>query len=457
MSESDFLQADYSIPAAVPEDLTPGFLVAFEDEAAALSQFADGAGIQQVAHSRDYERETLELSDREDRDVIVFDELGVALVTVDPERAQRGMGIASASSGMTNAEPEPIFYALSDFGLPPEATAYLRGYNDAVNHLQAQLTGLFPSQPGVESAAVFSDSSASTWGLMATEVMSSKLSGDGVKVAVLDTGMDLNHPDFAGRSIVSQSFIPGQAVDDRNGHGTHCIGTACGPRNPGIGPRYGVAYEAEIFAGKVLSNQGSSLGRSTIAGIEWALRRGCDIISMSLGGRVSPGEGFSPAFERVGRQAMRNNCLIVAAAGNESDRRRGQIEPVGSPANCPSFMAVAAVDSQMRVANFSNGGINRDGRVDIAGPGVAIYSSAPDSPAAPLQPPFFRRWSNRYDTIGGTSMATPHVSGIAALYRQANPSLSASQLWRLITSTASPLPIPSRDVGAGLVQAPTGC
>ena len=455
MTQSNPINADYYIPANVPEELTPGFLVAFEEgtEAAALSQLADGAGIRQVAHSRDYTDQASNLAGDSNQDVLVFDELGIALVTVDPDRTRRGTDVSIASSSMTDAEPEPIFFASNDFNLSPESVAYMQGFSDGASSLRQGMTGSPSEGSDIEGIASFSDSDESTWGLKATEVDVSTLSGRGVKVAVLDTGMDLNHPDFVGRTIVSKSFIPGEAVDDRNGHGTHCIGTACGSRNPRIGPRYGVAYEAEIYVGKVLSNRGSSVGRSTLAGIEWAIGQGCDIISMSLSGRVLPGQRFSRVFERAGQVAMLRNCLIIAAAGNDSDRAGSSIQPVGSPANCPSIMAVAAIRSNLGIANFSNGGINRDGRVDIAGPGVNIYSSAPDSPAATPQPPFFIKWPNRYHSINGTSMATPHVSGIATLYRQANPSLSADQLWRLLISSCAPLPLlSSRDVGAGLVK-----
>jgi subtilisin family serine protease len=131
--------------------------------------------------------------------------------------------------------------------------------------------------------------------------------------------------------------------------------------------------------------------------------------------------------------------LVIAAAGNDS-HRPGDIEPVGRPANCQSIMAVAAVDVNMQIAFFSNGSINAGGgSVDIAGPGVDVRSSW-------LMP-------QRYNTISGTSMATPHVSGIAALWLEAQQ-LSASMLWAKLTQSAKRLGLASSDVGSGLVQAP---
>ena len=149
---------------------------------------------------------------------------------------------------------------------------------------------------------------------------------------------------------------------------------------------------------------------------------------------------------------MRLGTLIVAAAGNDSRRSQGQIKPISSPANCPSIMAVAAVDGSLNTADFSNAAINTDAAIDIAGPGVQVYSSGPE-PAPTPQPPFFRQWTAGHDTISGTSMATPHVSGVLALLRQEFPDLTPAEIWRLLTSRARALPQPAIDVGAGLVQA----
>lgn len=287
----------------------------------------------------------------------------------------------------------------------------------------------------------FQDNSDRTWGVAATGAETSPMTGAGIKLAVLDTGLDFHHPDYDGRAIVEQSFVAGESAQDGQGHGTHCCGTAAGQSpNPAV-PRYGVAPEAELHVGKVLNNQGSGRERDILSGMLWAIRAGCEVISMSLGRAVQPGERPSLAYERMGQLALNSGSLIVAASGNDSARRFGFIAPVGAPANSQSIMAVAALDPDLAVADFSCGGINPGGgEVDIAGPGVEVFSSVP--------------LPRRYRSLQGTSMACPHVAGVAALWAQSDPSLRGTSLWQRLVGTATGLPLPARDVGAGLVQAP---
>jgi subtilisin family serine protease len=287
----------------------------------------------------------------------------------------------------------------------------------------------------------FVDTDAATWGLRATGAAASGLTGEGIRVCVLDTGIDLGHPDFADRAITHRSFVQGEGVEDGNSHGTHCAGIATGAQPKGNVPRYGVAPGAMLHVGKVLSNAGAGRERDIIAGMLWAIGAGCEVISMSLGRAVREGEAPSPDYERIGVAALRKGSLIVAAAGNESARRYGHIAPVGAPANSASIMAVAALDQRLGVAEFSCGGLNpAGGEVDIAGPGVGVFSSVPRPEV--------------YKVLRGTSMACPHVAGLAALLAQSDAGLRGRALWERLTATARKLPLPGRDVGAGLAVAP---
>ena len=161
---------------------------------------------------------------------------------------------------------------------------------------------------------------------------------------------------------------------------------------------------------------------------------------MSLGAPVAVGQPYSQIYEQVAKRALAAGTLIIAAAGNDSHRPTS-IAPVSHPANCPSVMAVAAIDAQIQIAFFSNGGLNpQGGQVDIAGPGVAVRSAWPRP--------------TLYNTISGTSMATPHAAGVAALLAEANRTARGSALGALLLQGARRLSLPSRDVGSGLIQAP---
>ncbi len=421
-------QPSFPIPATAQADRTTGrYIITFREDSVTegLALLSDQAGIMGLASAADFPDSALDLSELEAAGGAVFPTLGIAVVTLDEGAFSSVMTSAGEDSAILAIEPESTFYAIED-----ELSAdYLRGYRDAVDNLYDKATTT--ELAGIEPQQCFADDIGSTWGLKATKVMNSLLTGSGMKVAVLDTGMDLLHPDFVGRSIVSQSFVPGEGVQDGQGHGTHCIGTACGFKDLN-GRRYGVAHKSTIYVGKVLSNAGSGASAWILAGMEWAIANGCQVISMSLG-NTNPKQSI--AYENVGRRALQNGCLIVAAAGNHGPGT------VGQPANSPSIMAVAALDNCVQVPAFSSpSGISTGAKVNIAAPGVKVYSSLPMD-------------KGRYAAYNGTSMATPHVAGIAALYAESTGKRGA-QLWQLLTSHAMALPLPSDRVGSGLVQAP---
>ena len=364
---------------------------------------------------------------------VLLDEIGVAVLGAQQDQHSALVRAAAEAPHVLALERERRVYALDSVA----SVDYLRGYRDGVNQLTA--IALEESAGAAEVLArPLVDESRATWGLQAIRALESAFTGKDVRVCILDTGVDTAHPDLAAHIAKTESFIPGQ-LEDGHGHGTHCTGTAFGPREPQVLPRYGVAGGTEVFVGKVLSDEGSGADRGILAGINWAITEGCRVISMSLGAPTRIGDTFSRVYETVAQRAMRKGTLIVAAAGNESNRP-SRVAPVSHPANCPSILAVAALDSELRVARFSCGGLNPDGgQVDIAAPGVDVYSSWP--------PAGYRR-------LQGTSMATPHVAGVVALLAEAHPQASAAELWQMLVTSARRLPLPATDVGAGLVQAP---
>lgn len=283
--------------------------------------------------------------------------------------------------------------------------------------------------PNMRSSEVpCQDSPKHTWGLHATGVLDCEYTGKGTRLCILDTGFDSKHPDFKGRKVTTESFIRGESSEDGHGHGTHCMGTAGGYKNA-EGKRYGIAYEAELFAGKVLSNSGGGSDTSILGGIEWALQNNCHIISLSLGNMC---EEYDPVYEQAARKCLDNDCLMICAAGNH---RPGT---VGQPANSPSAMAVGAVNDKLELAYFSCGSGKYPGsEVDVVAPGVDVYSSLP---------------GGEYGSWSGTSMATPHVAGLAALYVEMGL-LGVDIMSELYLSCKS-VDIPVQDAGWGLAVAP---
>ena len=395
--------------------MTGRYIVTYKEDAtsAGLESFRS-AGVRTV-DARDFDSQSVTMQDVGDADALVLPEIGVAVVT--------GAGIGSL--GLSTAEAvasdspvaivEPEYFAFAD-----DTIEYLRGFRAAVDRIAIDLGA--QGQRAIEDE-LDAEVLGATWGLNACRVPQSTRSGAGIRVAILDTGLDLTHPDFAGRPIASASFV-GQPVQDLYGHGTHCTGTACGTRTPpGTTPRYGIAFGGSIFIGKVLSNTGSGSSASVLAGMNWAIANNCQVISMSLGSQ-SP---VQAAYTQAGQTALSRGLLIVAAAGNFSIT-------TGAPANSPTIMSVASLDPNLTPSSFSN-----FGKIEIAGPGRDVFSSWP----MPV----------RYKTISGTSMATPHVAGCAALLAQTNPLLRGQALWNRLRATCRPLPLPVNRVGSGLVQA----
>lgn len=229
------------------------------------------------------------------------------------------------------------------------------------------------------------------WGVTKLNVLEAHkvTRGKGVKICVEDTGLDYTHPDF-GEVPQSRmkSFVPGQSVMDVQGHGSHCTG-----RVAARGVNHGVAPEAEIWAAKVLGNDGGGRVDWIAAGIDWATASGVDVISLSLGGSGQDSY-IPPAFAR----AEAAGVIIVAATGNS-----GPADPsMNYPGGYKQALGTAALDKFLNVARFSSRGANTFWCL----PGVDVVSQYPGGRQAPMS---------------GTSMATPHGAGLAALWIAANP------------------------------------
>lgn len=235
--------------------------------------------------------------------------------------------------------------------------------------------------------------------------------GEESTVAIVDTGIDYDHPDLQERftGVSGVSFISNDPYDD-NGHGTHVAGIVAGKKT-------GVAPETKLYAVKVLDEEGSGSEIDVLKGVEWAIEQGVDVINLSLGSEASSG-----AEQALISEAAKRGIAVCAAAGNDGS-------PIYNyPGSCDGAIGVAAIDREKNRASFSN----YNDCVDLSAPGVAVYSTWP---------------GGGYETLSGTSMATPCVSGAAALLHRL-PNKTAEQI---LKETAEKLG-DSDEYGAGLIN-----
>lgn len=281
---------------------------------------------------------------------------------------------------------------------------------------------------GVQTLTLELENSASVVHIGAPAAHSSGFKGQGIRVAVVDTGVDYRHPDLAHACRGGYDFVNNDPdpMDD-NGHGTHVAGVLVA-RSDGVGV-VGVAPDAELYALKVLDRSGVGYWSDVIAALEWAMDNGIHIVNMSLGG------GGSEALAAACQAACDRGLLLVAAAGNGG----AGLDTVIAPARYPSVIAVAATDLTDVRATFSATGES----IELAAPGVGVYSCLPGS---------------GYGSMSGTSMACPHVAGAAALVWSGNPTWTGRDVRSSLRSTALDLGPAGRDneSGYGRVRTPGG-
>ncbi|MFF4977709.1 S8 family serine peptidase [Streptomyces sp. NPDC001083] len=275
---------------------------------------------------------------------------------------------------------------------------------------------------------VHADLADSTAQIGAPQVWAGGDTGQGVDVAVLDTGVDAGHSDLADRVADRRSFVPDQNTDDHFGHGTHVASIIAGTGAASGGKEKGVAPGARLDIGKVLDDSGSGQTSWVLAGMEWAaVDQHAKVVNMSLGDGIAS-DGTDPLSQAVDTLSAETGALFVVAAGNA-----GAPDTISAPGAATDALTVGAVDSGDSVADFSSQGPRVDGALkpEITAPGVGIL-------AANSQ--FDGNGEGAYQTMSGTSMATPHVAGAAALLAAAHPDLTGGQLKDLLTSSSRQTP-----------------
>ncbi|GBD54701.1 S8 family serine peptidase [Microcystis aeruginosa NIES-298] len=318
----------------------------------------------------------------------------------------------------TTATVTPGYSAISGYGLVNAAKAVAGALNQS------------------PFADVPTFGGANDWGVNlvnAPEAWARGYTGQGVVVAVLDTGVDRNHADLAGNIWTNAGEIANDGLDndgngyvddvygwnfangnnntlDGNRHGTHVAGTIAAVNN-GFGAT-GVAYNSRIMPVKVLSDSGSGSYSGVAQGIRYAVDNGADVINMSLGGGST-----DSAVQSALQYASSRGVIVVMAAGNA-----GAAQPGYPASNATSWgLAVGAVNSSNQMASFSNRAGSNSSMRYVTAPGVQVYSTLPNG---------------GYGFLSGTSMAAPHVAGVVALMLSANPNLTDAQVRQIITTTA---------------------
>lgn len=350
-------------------------------------------------------------------------------------------------------------------GLGVQVLRVPEGEEPAISAALSREVGVLYAEPDYRYRAFTTpndDHYAKQWGHarinseMAWEITTGSAS---VVIAIVDTGVDLNHPDLASKLVPGQSFLNlGQADAnpmDTNGHGTHVAGIAAAIGNNGTGIA-GMAWGARIMPLRVLEADGSGYTSDIALGVQWAWQNGADIINLSLGG-----PDYSQTLQDVVNDAHSSGALVVAAMGNcrvatGDNTPCPTANPTAYPAAMDNVMAVSATGPTNTYAYYSQYGDHND----IAAPGGAISYQPADGiystmPTYDVDLTLYWGHAKNYDYLQGTSQATPFVAGLAALIRSLQPAMTPDEVQSLIETTAQDLGDKGKDAnyGHGLIDA----
>ena len=267
------------------------------------------------------------------------------------------------------------------------------------------------------------------------------ITGKDIKVGIVDTGIDPNHPDFAGR-IVQMKDLTGQGPNDNHGHGTHVAGIVGGTGSASGGKYRGVAPDCLYYTAKVLRGDGSGNTSDVMAGVEWAVQQGVQVVNLSLGsdGACDGTDALSVTCDA----ATGKGVVMCVAAGNAGPGAA----TVGSPGCAKTVITIGATTKTDQVADFSSRGPTSDNRVkpDLCFPGGSIISCRAQGTSMGTV------INASYTQASGTSMATPHAAGACALLLQATPGLAPQQLKDILMNTAKYLNLDANIEGTGRAQ-----
>ncbi|MHA1310851.1 MAG: S8 family peptidase [Candidatus Helarchaeota archaeon] len=281
------------------------------------------------------------------------------------------------------------------------------------------------------------------------QIWADGVEGEGVIVAVIDTGIDDTHLDLKNKVIAKADFTSEKGTDleniDGNGHGTHVSSTIAGTGAASKGKYKGVAPKAKLIAAKVLASNGSGSFSGVIAGIDWAAKQNCHVMNMSLGANVSGSCDGTDAVCQAVDAAMDKGIVVCIAAGNSGPESK----TVGTPGCAKKVITVGATDKNDGIAWFSSRGPTADGRIkpDICFPGYNIVAARAKNTS--MGHPV----NNYYTSASGTSMATPHCAGVATLLKCAKPEISSHEIKQIIMKSGIDLKLDPNTQGSGRCDA----